>query len=174
MYRVKPETCGIRNVSATRKNRLNLVNFRRKLESKFQERVRALGHPEFKIDTILLDVPEPGKDQIETIHVDNRTKRSQTSEDFLPKLKKLFPRSNVTAKPEFSELTTISPIAGSLDSALDRWARKVRIFMTPNDIAQLSNLKFAQGDIALLWEQILYDHFEIYDDSQSELLLEQR
>lgn len=174
VYRVKPETCGIRNVSATRKNRLNLVNFRRKLESKFQERVRALGHPEFKIDTILLDVPEPGKDQIETIHVDNRTKRSQTSEDFLPKLKKLFPRSNVTAKPEFSELTTISPIAGSLDSALDRWARKVRIFMTPNDIAQLSNLKFAQGDIALLWEQILYDHFEIYDDSQSELLLEQR
>ena len=174
VYRVKPETCGIRNVSATRKNRLNLANFRRKLESKFQESMRALGHLKFQIDTILLDVPEPGKDQISTIHVDNRTKRSQTSEDFLPKLEKLFPQSNITAKPEFAEVRGISPIAGSLDNALDRWARKVRIFMTPNDIAQLSELKFAPGDIALLWEQILYDHFEIYDESQSEFVLEQK
>jgi hypothetical protein len=82
-----------------------------------------------------------------------------------------FPRIVIATKAEFVELTRISPIAGSLDRALDLWARKVRIFMAPADLKQLAKFKFTAGDIALLWEKILYNHFAIYDDNQSEMLL---
>jgi hypothetical protein len=43
--------------------------------------------------------------------------------------------------------------------------------MTPDDLKRLANMKLAAGDISLLWERILYDHFEIQDENQSEFAL---
>jgi HD superfamily phosphohydrolase len=171
VYGKKSKPNGLTELSAARKHQTELAEFRRKLEKKFQKTIRDLGHHSYKIDTILLDIPEPGKDQISSIQVDTRTKRSPVHENLATDLEKLFPKSVITKKPEFAELTRLSPVASSLDSALNLWARKIRIFMTPGDLQQLTAMKFSAGDISLIWQRILYDHFEIQDEDQSEFAL---
>jgi HD superfamily phosphohydrolase len=171
VYEAKPDENGEVTLVAAREHQRAISSFRKELEQRFQTAVIDLGYPSFRIDTILLDVPEPGKDQISSIRVDTRTKRSQARDHFVQRLQEQFPRIVIATKAEFVELTRISPIAGSLDRALDLWARKVRIFMAPADLKQLAKFKFTAGDIALLWEKILYNHFAIYDDNQSEMLL---
>jgi hypothetical protein len=152
-----------------RESRQSVAVFRDELERAFNKAVREMTGEKFEIDTILLDVPEPGKDQIARLHVDWRNKRSRISSGFLSKLARVFPDSNVSVHPDFVEIRKVSPIAGSLDHALDRWARKIRIFVTRDDMLALTErLRFSTGDIALLWEQVLYSQFGIRDPDQTE------
>ena len=53
-----------------------LVNLRTSLEEAFENQVRDYGFKAFSLDTILVDVPEPDKDQIRGLLVDRRNKRT--------------------------------------------------------------------------------------------------
>src|SRR6266446_1694415 len=161
VYSTNSRAKGPMNISAVRRNRYRLSMLRKQLERKFEYKIHELGYKNFRIDTIFLDVPEPGKDQISTLYTDSRTKRSNSSEEFVGKLHKLFSKAAVQVTPEFVELRQISPIAKSLDHALERWARKIRIFMGPYDMVQLARLNLSLGDIALLWECVLSEHFRV-------------
>lgn len=150
-----------------KKSRQRLAEFRVELEEEFEKAVHRLGHKAFELDTILIDIPEPGKDQIKRLQADNRSKRNRLSDGFLEKVKQCFPKIEDLAKPDFAKVTEISPIAGSMDNALERWARKTRIFMSGYDLKQLQLLDLEYGDIALLWECVLRSKFEVYNENQA-------
>jgi HD superfamily phosphohydrolase len=143
-----------------KRNRERLDRFRRDLEKLFQERVneylREQLHlqTEFRLETTLLDVPEPGKDQIRGVLVDRRNKRSRHSSAFQAS-------PAVSTSSEFVDLASVSPIAATLADVFKRWARKVRIFMTRDDLKQLQDLGLELGDVASFWEQVLYTQFHI-------------
>ncbi|GMO12474.1 protein kinase domain-containing protein [Bradyrhizobium sp. TM233] len=167
----RKQQSGFTDLTKARRHQMNLATFRKELEQKFQETVRSLTRTDFHIDTILLDIPEPGKDQISAIQVDTRTKRFRPHQEIPQKLAKIFGGGAPSSKKEFVELTRLSPIASSLDSALNLWARKIRIFMSPTDLKALVSLGLAPGDISLIWERVLFDQFHIQDEDQSELNL---
>jgi hypothetical protein len=134
--------------------RQNLSDFRQKLEHRFSTKVKEYTKKDFVLDTILLDVPEPGKDQMQGLLVDQRSKRSRRSA--AQRFGVLEPR------PDFVDLVSVSPIAASLTDVFMRWARKVRIFMTTKDLATLQRAhQLEAGDVASIWEEVLYETFDI-------------
>jgi hypothetical protein len=61
--------------------------------------------------------------------------------------------------PAFMDITLLSPIAAALEDVFARWARRARVFMTRRDMDRLLERGWAVGDIAAVWEALLYDHF---------------
>jgi hypothetical protein len=129
--------------------RQGLSNFRVELEKKFSARISGEIGSAFSLDTILLDVPEPRKDQIKGVYVDRHSKRSRRV------------RLGEETGSEFLDLASTSPIAATLSDVFMRWARKVRIFMTDDDLHTLKGAGFEVGDVAYAWEQTLIDYFSI-------------
>jgi hypothetical protein len=121
--------------------------FREELEKKFSELV-SVENQRFEVDTILLDVPEPDKDQIIGLFVDRRSKRLRRTRP-LPE--------GIQSDGDFLDLRAVSPIAASLSDVFKLWARKVRIYMTEADLDTLKKLGFSTGDIAGTWERVLFD-----------------
>jgi HD superfamily phosphohydrolase len=126
---------------------------RANIEKAFSEYISAVSGERFDVDTILLDVPEPGKDQIEGLLVDRRGKRSRRSERY----------SKVLGIPAyvFERIEFVSPIAEDLAHAFEKWARKVRIFMSPADLDWLYRHGFESGDLAQIWENVLIAYFKV-------------
>lgn len=143
-------------VSRPKSNRKAISEFRQELEKLFNSAVTGMTHEEFELDTILLDVPEPGKDQIRGMIVDQRSKRSRRSGAYT---------FEVAERLDYVDIVTVSPIAATLSDVFMRWARKVRIFMTEDDLIRLQNLKFDSGDVGALWEALLLKKYNI-DPSQ--------
>lgn len=137
--------------AATRKHaRLCIDTYRKTLETAFSKRVEELVGSNFPLIPILIDVPEPGKDQIEGLFVDKRGKRNRRSGKF-----PLYNDGDVDIDIDFVELRLASPIASTLADVFKRWARKVRIYMAPADLALLRSLGFEPGDISRVWEEVL-------------------
>jgi HD superfamily phosphohydrolase len=148
---------GAAKIDAVKKGRLareELSTLRQDLEGRFVKRVAEYTNKVFVLDTILLDVLEPGKDQMQGLLVDTRSKRSRRGSSISLQLSK-------EARPEFVDLISVSPIAASLSNVFARWARKVRIFMTPGDLKKLKDLHLEAGDVSNIWEEVLYEKFGI-------------
>jgi HD superfamily phosphohydrolase len=139
---------------------------RMQLEQRFCSKVNALPRPKkkknpptFVIDTILIDVPEANKDQIAGLSVDQRSKRTRHCFSS----NQLGRTAGVT---EFEEISRVSPIAAALSEVFRRWARRIRIFMTPDDLKRLEGLGLGMGDVATIWEQVLIETFPSGDRNQ--------
>jgi len=117
------------------------------------------GSPAFRIDTILIDVPEANKDQIAGLYVDRRSKRTRH---------RLRPEQlgRTSAVPKFEEISRASPIAAAMSEVFRRWARRIRIFMTLEDLGRLERLGLGMGDVATIWEQVLAEKFPSGDRNQ--------
>jgi HD superfamily phosphohydrolase len=138
-------------------SRRKISDLRRELEGLFNAEIEAIVKQEFRLDTILLDVPEPGKDQIKGLIVDQRSKRSVRNRSRQIK-------TEPVAREDYVDIVTVSPIAATLSDVFKRWARKVRIFMTEKDLARLKELEFEAGDVSDLWERILVRKYNIDPD----------
>jgi HD superfamily phosphohydrolase/serine/threonine protein kinase len=161
-YNAKPEDLSVNRRASRRKQR----ELRIQLEQMFCQKVDAVpglkkkkGSPAFRIDTILIDVPEGNKDQIAGLYVDHRSKRAR--QRFNPEQ-----LGRPLAVPEFEEISRASPIAAAMSEVFRRWARRIRIFMTPQDLDQLKRLGLGMGDIATIWEQVLAQAFPSGDRDQ--------
>ena len=141
--------------------RERLDSYRLGLETEFLDRVRRYTGKPFSMDTILIDIPQPGKDQIKGLVVDRRGKRTRSGHRFGEHL-------NVGAGADFVDITLISPIAATLSDVFTRWARRVRIYMTDEDLAALRNLGLDTGDVAGIWEDLLCSLHNV-DTQQPEL-----
>lgn len=137
--------------------REELKQFRLDLEHRFLEKVNQHVSEDFVLDTILLDVPEPGKDQIHPLQVDQRSKRSVT--------RVLRPRDDQTSDTkDYVDVVLVSPIAASLADVFSRWARKVRIYMTRRDLENLGKYGLEFGDVAAIWQHVLYELYNVSAD----------
>jgi HD superfamily phosphohydrolase/serine/threonine protein kinase len=143
----------------SRATRESSQTLRQKLEKEFSAEITRITGSDFEIDTILIDVPESGKDQITGLYVDRRNKRRTRSSPEIDRNDDL---------PTFVDVTVVSPIAASLVNVFGRWARKVRIFMSRADSRRLHKLGFEAGDVAAVWENVLYATFEV-DPNQPDL-----
>lgn len=149
-----------------RSRRRKQRELRVQLEQQFCAKVNALpglkkkkNQPIFAIDTILIDVPEGNKDQIAGLCVDQRSKRTRSRFKWKQ-------AGRTTAVSEFEEISRASPIAAALSEVFRRWARRIRIFMTPDDLDRLKDLGLGMGDIATIWEQVLAETFPSGDRDQ--------
>jgi hypothetical protein len=142
-----------------RGERRRQLELRRTLEQRFSNEVKNIiidtstEDQNFRIDTILIDVPESSKDQIAGLHVDKRSKRSRRSSS--PHI----PARPI--RPDFEDIRSVSPIAAALSDVFRRWARRIRIFMTQRDLDRLDEFGLRAGDVAALWEKVLYAHFNL-------------
>jgi len=144
---------GVDPLMLGKRNRDRLAKLHEEFAGLFEARVSASTNTSFRIDTILLDVPEPGKDQIKGMFVDRRDKRLRGS-------------MRAVDHEHFTELTTVSPIAKTLTDVFRFWARKVRIFMTRKDLERLEELGLEPGDVAVIWEDLLLAKFHIDPSAQ--------
>jgi HD superfamily phosphohydrolase len=148
-----------------RAHRQRQRDLRIQLEQLFSAKVNALpgvkkkGTPAFAIDTVLIDVPEGNKDQIAGLYVDQRSKRTR---------RRFNPTQPGRTSPvsDFEEIRRVSPIAAALSGAFRRWARRIRIFMTPDDLQRLKDLGLGLGDVATIWDQVLAEIFPSGDPDQ--------
>jgi HD superfamily phosphohydrolase/serine/threonine protein kinase len=131
-----------------KERRQQLAAFCRELEVAFASAVEKQTGKAFSPETILLDVPEPGKDQVHGLQVDRRSKRSTVGRG-------LKDWHVGRERVDFFELTAVSPITAALADVFRRWARKVRIFMTQPDMERLRELQLEAGDVAEIWEIVL-------------------
>jgi HD superfamily phosphohydrolase len=142
-----------------RSERRRQLELRRTLEQKFSNEIKGLvidtktEDQSFRIDTILLDVPESSKDQIAGLHVDKRSKRSRRSSSIQVPGRK--------SGSDFEDVRSVSPIAAALSDVFRRWGRRIRIFMTQRDLERLEAIGLRAGDVSALWEKVLYAHFQL-------------
>lgn len=136
--------------------RRQMIKFQEELAHSFQLAVSKHTNQDFQLDTIMIDIPEPGKDQIRHLIVDRRNKRTRLGPDG-HSMK--FERIDVL--PDFVDVVAVSPVAASLKDVFSRWARKVRIFMSPRDLARLAELGFEAGDISNAWLSVLFERYKL-------------
>jgi HD superfamily phosphohydrolase len=139
-----------------RRNKENAQELRRKLEERFSLALRKILNLEnraFRIDTVLIDVPESNKDQLTGLYIDWRSKRTRRRNGASYSIS-AFSR-------QFEDIKFASPISAALSNVFKHWGRKIRIYMSQRDLARLERLGLDLGDVGELWEDVLYKHFKV-------------